>query len=78
MLAPLLPPALLRLALVMLRFSVGLLRDDLGRVLGATTTSASGAILAKGHDEGGLGASDVTIMFAVEVGDRCSVRGWIC
>ena len=78
MLAPLLPPALLRLTLVMLRFSVALLREDLGRDLGATITSASGAIFAKGDDEGGIGVRDVTIMFAVDVGDRCSVRGWTC
>jgi hypothetical protein len=44
-------------------------------VLGATITSASGEILTKSDVLGGAGAMEVTVMFAVVVGDRCSVRG---
>ena len=45
-------------------------------VLGATMTSASGEILTKRDVLAGAGAMEVTVMFAVVVGDRCSVRGW--
>ena len=41
-------------------------------------TSASGEILAKGDDDGAGGVSDVTVIFAVEVGDRCKVSGCVC
>jgi hypothetical protein len=33
-------------------------------------TSASGEILAKGDVKGGAGVSEVTVIFAVEVGER--------
>jgi hypothetical protein len=38
-------------------------------------TSASGDIFTKRDVEAGAGAMEVTVMFAVVVGDRCSVRG---
>jgi hypothetical protein len=69
-LAPLLPPVLFLPTLVTLRFSFPLLRDDLTRVFGATITSASGDIFAKGDVEGGAGVREVTIIVAVDVGER--------
>ena len=39
-------------------------------------TSPSGAIRAKGHSVGKGGVSDVTMMFAVDVGERCMVNGY--
>ena len=51
------------------------LRSDFWRVLGATMTSASGEILTKSELVGGAGATEVTMMFAVVVGDRCRVNG---
>ena len=74
-LPPLLAPTLFLEALVTLRFSRVEFREGLDLVLGATMTSASGAILAKGWEEARGGTSEVTIIFAVEVGDRWSVRG---
>jgi hypothetical protein len=71
-LTPLLP---LRLLAVLLASLLSLLLD-LGRVLGATITSASGAILAKGMVFGIGGTKEVTMMLAVDVGDRCNVKGW--
>lgn len=64
------PPTLLRLVLVVLRFVVRPLCANLGRVLGATITSASGDILAKGTEDASGGESEFTIMLAVEVGER--------
>lgn len=52
------------------------LRSDFWRVLGATMTSASGEILTNSEPAGGAGATEVTMMFAVVVGERWSVRGW--
>lgn len=69
-LPPLLPPTLFLEALVTLRFSRVELREGLDLVLGATMTSASGAILAYGCEEAKGGNSEVTTIFAVEVGDR--------
>ncbi|KAI5307740.1 hypothetical protein KEM55_007543 [Ascosphaera atra] len=46
------------------------------RVFGATMTSASGPTLAKGTFDGGAGVRPVTVMFAVDVGDRWRVKGW--
>lgn len=40
-------------------------------------TSASGAIFAKAEAVGAGGVRDVIIMFAVEVGERWRVRGWV-
>lgn len=37
---------------------------------GATMTSALGAIFTKLTDVGGAGSTEVTMMFAVDVGDR--------
>lgn len=48
---------------------------DLGRTFGATMTSASGAILTNGDDEGAAGVRDVIMIFAVDVGERCRVSG---
>lgn len=48
-----------------------------GRTFGATITSASGAIFAKGDAEGAGGVKEVIMMLAVEVGDRCSVSGCV-
>ena len=70
------PLWLLRPALVMLRLSLVDERVTFGRTLGATMTSASGAIFANADVDGAGGVSDVIIMFAVEVGDRWRVRGW--
>ena len=39
-------------------------------------TSPSGAMRAKGLSAGKGGVSDVTIMFAVDVGERCIVNGY--
>lgn len=75
MLLLLLPLTLFWLLLVVLRFSPLLALPDFGRTFGATMTSASGEILAKGDVEGGTGVREVTVMFAVEVGERCSVSG---
>ena len=75
MLLLLLSPTLLRLLLVVLRFSPLLALPVFGRTFGATITSASGAILAKGDVVGGAGVSEVTTIFAVEVGERCKVSG---
>ena len=72
-LAPLLPPALL--LDVTLRFSP-VARDGFDLDLGATITSASGESFANGEEEGGSGTREVIIIFAVEVGERCNVRGW--
>jgi hypothetical protein len=69
-LPPLLAPALFLDALVTLRFSRVELRAGFDRVLGATMTSASGAILANGLDDGGGGSREVISMFAVDVGDK--------
>lgn len=52
--------------------------DNLGRTLGATITSASGAILANGEVSGGAGVSDVITILAVDVGDRCKAKGCMC
>src|SRR5690242_4593285 len=52
------------------------LLSDLWRVLGATMTSASGEILTKSEAAGGAGATEVTMMLAVVVGDRWRVSGW--
>ena len=41
-------------------------------------TSASGASLANGEGEGSGGTNELITMFAVEVGERCNVRGWVC
>jgi len=41
-------------------------------------TSASGASFAKGTDNGRGGVSEVTIIFAVDVGDRCKVKACGC
>jgi hypothetical protein len=60
---------------VTLRFSPEA-RDGFDLDLGATITSASGESFANGEEEGGSGTREVTIIFAVEVGERCSVRGW--
>ena len=46
-----------------------------GRVLGATMTSASAATFANGKDDAIGGTRELTIMFAVEVGDKCKVKG---
>ena len=70
MLPPLLPPTLFLDALVTLRFSRVEFREGLGLVLGATMTSASGAILANGCEEAKGGTSEVITIFAEEVGDR--------
>lgn len=75
MLLLLLPPTLLRLLLVVLRFSPLLALPDFGRTFGATMTSASGAILANGDVAGGAGVNEVTTIFAVDVGERCNVSG---
>jgi len=41
-------------------------------------TSASGAILANADETGAAGVREVMMMFAVDVGERCSVRGCVC
>lgn len=41
-------------------------------------TSASGANFAKGCVDGAPGDNDVTIMLAVDVGDKCNVIGCDC
>jgi hypothetical protein len=69
-LPPLLAPTLFLEALVTLRFSRVELLEGLDLGLGATITSASVAILANGWEEGKGGTSEVTLIFAVEVGDR--------
>ena len=66
-LTPLRPPALFREDT--LRFSPEL-RHGFDLALGATITSASGDSFANGDVEESSGTSDVTIMLAVEVGDR--------
>jgi len=71
-LAPLRPPALFLDET--LRFSPEL-REGFDRAFGATITSASGDSFANGDAEGNSGTSDVTMILAVEVGDRWSVRG---
>ena len=73
MLAPLRPPALFLLA--ELRFSRIELDLSRARSFGATMISASGEIFTNGEFEGGGGATETTITFTVEVGDRCSVIG---
>ena len=55
-----------------------MLRDERGRVFGATMTSASGEILANGDVDGRAGVRELTITFAVDVGERWSVRGCDC
>jgi hypothetical protein len=72
----LLPPALF--LLVVLRFSPRPALVDLWRTLGATITSASGAIFANAVAAGTVGVSPVMKILAVDVGDRWRVRGWIC
>jgi hypothetical protein len=52
-----------------LRFSPEL-REGFDLALGATMTSASGDSLANGELEGSSGTSDVTMILAVDVGDR--------
>lgn len=41
-------------------------------------TSPSGAILAKGTEDACGGVRDVISTLAVEVGERCIVKGWEC
>jgi hypothetical protein len=48
------------------------------RVFGATITSASGASFAKGCVADAPGDNDVTIILAVDVGERCNVIGCDC
>jgi hypothetical protein len=71
-LAPLLPPALFLDAV--LRFSPDV-RGGFDLDFGATITSASGANFANWEFDGGAGINDVTVIFAVEVGDKCKVSG---
>lgn len=68
------PPTLLRLVLAILWLVVRPFCGIRACVLGATITSASGAIFANGAVDGRLGESDVTMMFAVDVGDKCNVK----
>lgn len=70
----LIPPTLLRLVLAILWLVVRSFGGIRACVLGATITSASGAIFANGAVDGRLGESDLTMMFAVDVGDRCNVK----
>jgi hypothetical protein len=60
---------------VTLRFSPEV-RDGFDLDFGATITSASGDNFANSEEEGSSGTREVIIIFAVEVGERCSVRGW--
>jgi hypothetical protein len=73
----LLPPALFLLP-VALRLSPRELLLVLDRTLGATMTSASGAILANGVVSDGAGVREVTTILAVDVGERCNASGCIC
>ncbi len=59
---------------MILRLAVRLFCATRGSVLGATITSASGAILAKGAVDCRVGESEFTMIFAAEVGDRWSVK----
>ena len=74
----LLPPALFLLLPVALRLSARELLVVLDRTLGATMTSASGAILANGEVSEGAGVREVTTILAVDVGERCNASGCIC
>lgn len=74
----LLPPALFLLLPVALRLSARELLLVLDRTLGATMTSASGAILANGEVSEGAGVREVTTILAVDVGERCNASGCIC
>lgn len=69
------PPALFLLLPATLWLSALELLIVLDRTLGATMTSASGAILAKGEVSEGAGVREVTTMLAVDVGDRCNASG---
>jgi hypothetical protein len=71
-LAPLLAPVLL--LDVTLRLSPDD-REGLDLDLGATITSPPGSSFANGDVDGGGGSRDVMMIFAVDVGDRCKVRG---
>ncbi len=73
-LAPLLPPALFLDDT--LRFSPGL-RGGFDLVFGATITSASGDSFANGELGGGAGTREVTMIFAVEVGEKWRVSGCV-
>lgn len=68
------PPMLLRPVLAILWLVVRPFGGIRACVLGATITSASGAIFANGVVDGRVGESDLTMMFAVDVGDRCNVK----
>lgn len=68
------PPTLLRPVLAILWLVVRSFGGMRAYVLGATITSASGAIFANGVVDGRVGESDFTMMFAVDVGDRCNVK----
>ena len=76
LLKPLRPPALLRLALAMLLLCVRSAFAERGRSFGATITSASGDSLTNCTVDGCGGVRELTMMFAVEVGERCSVNGY--
>lgn len=41
-------------------------------------TSASGASFANGTDDANGGVSEVIMILAVDVGERCRVNGWAC
>lgn len=75
MLAPLRPPVLLWPALAILLLCVPSAFTGRARVFGATMTSALGESFANGIVDGCGGTRALTIMFAVEVGERCNVSG---
>lgn len=72
------PPALLLLLPAALRLSAREPLPAFDRTLGATMTSASGAIFANGDAVGGAGVREVTMILAVDVGERCKASGCIC
>lgn len=76
--APLLLLPLALFLLVALRLSPRDPLVDLGRTLGATMTSASGAIFANADVSGGAGVSEVMTILAVDVGERCNASGCMC
>jgi hypothetical protein len=67
---PLRPAALLRLMLAILPVSLRLERASLALAFGATMTSASGDNFRNGVSEPAGGAREVTVILAVEVGER--------
>ncbi|QBZ54616.1 hypothetical protein PoMZ_10322 [Pyricularia oryzae] len=50
-------------------------REGLDLSLGATITSALGAILTNGTSDPAAGSRDATLMLAVEVGETCRAKG---